>query len=69
MTTTPPPDRSSSPSQKTGYKNKLGQDIPAEAFENDAGPPGEPKSLSPENLSKFDKKTAELLAAAKSPKA
>lgn len=63
MKTTPQPDQKSSPSQKTGYKNKLGQEIPAEAFENEPGPPGEPKSLSPENLAEFDRKTAELAKA------
>lgn len=63
MTTTPPGKRpSSSASPMTDFKNGLGQDIPAEAFENDIGPPRKP-ALSDEALKKFDEETAAMKAA------
>lgn len=43
----------------TGFKDKLGRDIPAEAFENDAGPPRAP-AMSEADLAKFDAETARL---------
>jgi hypothetical protein len=65
MTTTPQKDRASLESQKSGFKDALGNDIPDSAFENESGPPGEPKSLSAENLKSFDEETAALVAAAR----
>lgn len=65
MKTTPKQDRNSSENPMSDFKDGLGNPIPMAAFENVAGPPGEPKSLSPENLKKFDEETAALKAAAK----
>jgi hypothetical protein len=66
MTITPkgPQDQSSSPDRTmTDFKDGLGRPIPAAAFENDSGPPADPK-MSPEGLKQFDNETATIKAAA-----
>ena len=67
MTITPKEKQGRSSSQKAGtasFKNGLGKSIPADAFENEPGPPGKPK-LSKKGLKEFDAETENILAAAK----
>lgn len=67
MTTTPKEKQGRSSSPKAGmtsFKNGLGKNIPAEAFENDYAP-GKPK-LSEGGKKKFDAETAAIKKAAKS---
>lgn len=46
------------------YKDKSGENIPADAFENEPGPP-RALPLTKEGLAKFDEETAALAEAAK----
>lgn len=65
MKTTPKQDPNSSENPMSDFKDGLGNLIPMAAFENVAGPPGEPKSLSPENLKQFYERMDAVKAAAK----
>ncbi len=47
----------------TDFKDGRGRPIAAEAFENDPGPPTDPK-MSPTGLKQFDQETAAIKAAA-----
>ena len=62
--TTPERRQNSSQDQTTDFKDKLGNPIPADAFENDSGPPRE-LALSKDGRAQFDEETAALAAAAK----
>lgn len=65
MTTTPKAKKgqSSSPDRMmTDFKDGLGREIPADAFENES-PPSEPK-LSAEDQKQFDQETAAIKKAA-----
>lgn len=62
MTTIPPAkSQGSSPEVTTEYKDKLGNTIPSEAFENEPAPPRDPsRSVSIEDLAAFDEETEKL---------
>lgn len=68
MTTTPSAKNRDSSQNLTDFVDGLGNRIPAEAFENDPGPPGKP-AMSDEALKQFREKTAALKAAAVNAKA
>jgi hypothetical protein len=67
--TTPEKNLSKSPNpgnDETGFKDGLGRDIPASAFENEPGPPGNVK-LSQEGQAYFDARIARLTAGREKP--
>lgn len=63
MTTTSSAESGDSSQNLTDFVDGLGNRIPAEAFENDPGPPGKP-AMSDEALKQFREETAALKAAA-----
>jgi hypothetical protein len=45
----------------SGFKDKTGNEIPADAFENEAGPPRDPaKTMTEKDLADFDAETERL---------